>query len=152
MKKYDEFIYVKKRSGKTKIYADENIDSELIYSLREKYKINIITADELGFKGRDDDFQFKQAYKLKRFLLTCDWDFLDHKKFPFNQMIGIIILDIPNSFPGIGYIHVLLTNEVFPSGKEIEGTKIVVHKDTLDIHYMNESGKFTKQTFKNYWQ
>ncbi len=76
MKKHFGFEYVKSRLGKVKLYADENINEGLVNYLKE-HQANIISATELGYAGRSDDFQFRQAYKLKRFLLTCDRDFLD---------------------------------------------------------------------------
>ncbi|HWB27387.1 MAG TPA: DUF5615 family PIN-like protein [Chitinophagaceae bacterium] len=151
MKAHFGFEQVKVKRGRAKLYADENIDSGLITSLKEEYKINIISAEELGFKGRDDAFQFQQAYKLNRFLLTCDWDFLNHKNFPFNQMIGVILLDIPKSFSEIGYIHHILTSEILPSGNEIEGTKVVIHKDSVEIYFISAKGKIEKQSFKYVW-
>jgi hypothetical protein len=147
MKKHFGFNYVKTGLGKIKLYADENINDGLVSYLKRHYQANIISAIELGHAGQSDDFQFKQAYKLKRFLLTCDRDFLDHKLFPFNQMVGVILLDIPNVEFGIGFVGRILINEIIPSGKEMEGTKIVIHKSSIDIHYVSELGYFAVENY-----
>ncbi len=42
MKKHHGFDLVEEKSGKTKIYADENIDSNLISYLKDHHRINII--------------------------------------------------------------------------------------------------------------
>jgi len=94
--------------GRIKFYADENVDADFIQFLRVKHKINITTAVEMGFSGRGDSFHFQEAKRQKRFLLTCDKDFLNHKEFPFNQMLGVVILDIPQEPPGIGWMVVAL--------------------------------------------
>jgi len=114
--------------GKVKFYADESLDMDLINYLRDQKHVNIVTAIELGYAGRDDDFQFKAAYKQKRFLLTTDQDFLNHSKYPLNQMFGIVALDIPQRYPGLGWMALRLTKDIVPSGKGILGTKCVVHK------------------------
>jgi hypothetical protein len=120
--------------GKIKFYADENVDIALINHLREDYKVNITTALEAGFAGRNDDFHYKEAKRQKRFLLTCDSDFLNHRRFPFNKMMGIVILDVPRQGPSLGFISLWLTEHIVPSGKEIHGTKIVIHTDSIDIY------------------
>ena len=117
----------------------------LVFSLRHHYKVNIKTAVEMGYFGRDDTFQFHEAKRRGRFLLTSDMGFLKHRDFPFNQMLGVVILDISQEPLGLGYIHLWLTKEIVPSGKGIEGTKIVVHTHTLDVYWLNKEGKICKQ-------
>jgi len=43
-----------------KIYADENIENSIIEGLRRR-KIEIVSAGELGFAGKPDEFQNKKA-------------------------------------------------------------------------------------------
>jgi len=123
---------------------------DLINYLRDHKHVNIVTAIELGYAGRDDDFQFKAAYEQKRFLLTTDQHFLNHSKYPLNQMFGVVVLDVPQRYPGLGWMALRLTKEIVPSGKGILGTKCVVHKDTLDIYFLDDSGKIEKQILDYY--
>jgi hypothetical protein len=44
----------------------------------------------------------------------------------------------------IGYFSLWLTGEIVPSRVHIERTKIVVHRDHLDIIYLDDSGKVAK--------
>jgi len=150
MEKHYSFNYVKEKSGKIRLYADENIEYSLITYLEDK-KINVVSAKKLGHKGRDDDFQFKQAYKLKRFLLTCDQDFLNNKLFRFSNMVGVVVLDFPKTLPGTDHVLQLLTDEVIPSGKQIEGTKILIKPNSVDIFFVNKVGFVDKQTFNYSW-
>jgi hypothetical protein len=131
--------------GRVKFYADENIDIGLIQYLRKVHKVNITSALEMGFHSREDHFHFQEAKRQKRFLLTCDKDFLNHSRFPFNQMLGAVILDVPSGFPGLGWMSWWLEEHIVPSGKEIRGTKIVLHAESIDIYFIDETGKIEKQ-------
>jgi hypothetical protein len=130
--------------GRVKFYADENIDIALVRHLRTKIKVNITSALELGFGGRGDSFHFQEAKRSKRFLLTCDKDFLNNIKFPLNHCFGVVILDIPQRFPGVGWMVVWLKEYIIGSSKQIYGTKIVLHEKTMDVHYIDETGRFQK--------
>lgn len=135
-------------AGRVKFYADENIPKNLIEYLRRRHNVNITSAHEMGFQGRDDTFHFHEARKQKRFLLSCDNDFLDHRRFPFGQMEGVVILDIPKESPGIGWMSMWLESEIVPSGKGIRGTKIVVHHDRFDFYFQDDRGIVQKQVVK----
>ena len=132
-------------SGRVKFYADENVHEGLIEYLRTAHAVNITSARELGYTARDDEFQFREAKRQKRFLLTCDKDFLNHSAFPFLQMVGVVILDVPQEHPGIGWMSLWLETEIVPSGRGIAGTKIVVHRDSFDIYFVDDTGKIQKQ-------
>ncbi len=134
--------------SRIKFYADEDVEIHLVNFLRQRHKLNITTAAELGFTGRDDRFHFQEAKRQGRFLLTCDKDFLNHSQFPFNQMVGVVILDIPSERPGVGWTIVALEREIVPSGKHIHGTKIVIHAGNFDIYWRDETGKVQKQNLR----
>lgn len=132
--------------GKIRFYADENLDMALIDYIRSSHKVNVLTAKELGYLGREDKFHFQEAKKRGRFLLTCDKDFLNHSKYPFSQMLGIVILDIPSRDFALGWMSFRLTSEIVPSGKELNGTEVVVHPETAEIYSRDDSGKIVKET------
>lgn len=58
-----------------KIYADENIEQSIIEGLRRR-KIEVISARELGYFGKPDEFHIKKAFEMKAVILTHDSDFL----------------------------------------------------------------------------
>ncbi|MBE7445132.1 MAG: DUF5615 family PIN-like protein [Planctomycetia bacterium] len=58
-----------------KIYADENIERSIIDGLRRR-KIEIVSARELGYIGKTDEFQLKKASQMNAVILTHDRDFL----------------------------------------------------------------------------
>ena len=82
--------------------------------------------------------------------MTCDSDFLNNKRFPFHLMVGVVILDIPKEYPGIGWMSLWLESEIVPSGRGINGAKIVVHHDRFDFHFMDDRGIINKQIVKLY--
>jgi hypothetical protein len=134
--------------GRVRFYADEDVPKHLIEYLRERHKVNITSAKEMGYQGRDDRFHFQEAEKQARFLLTCDKDFLDHSRFPFRRMVGVVILDIPKESPGLGWMSLWLESEIVPSGRGIMGTKIVVHHDRFDFYFVDERGIVKKQVVR----
>jgi predicted nuclease of predicted toxin-antitoxin system len=54
---------------KAKLYADEDIEDEVVKFLRDS-GVNITRARELGNQGKPDSFHAALAYREKRFLLT----------------------------------------------------------------------------------
>ncbi len=58
-----------------KIYADENIEYPIIEGLRRR-KIIVISAVELGYRGKSDEFHLQKALELDAVILTHDIDFL----------------------------------------------------------------------------
>jgi len=58
-----------------KIYADENIERSIIEGLQRR-KIEVVSARELGYIGKPDEFHIKKASEIKAVILTHDVDFL----------------------------------------------------------------------------
>jgi len=82
---------------KWRIYADENIDKEIIKSLRSS-NIDVlwVTEDNSLIKQKDDLFHYKKARKLKRYLLTKDKDFWCDSKYLLHESPGVIIITTQN--------------------------------------------------------
>lgn len=58
-----------------KIYADENIERSIIEGLRRR-KIEVVSARELGYLGKPDEFHIRESLEMKDVILTHDIDFL----------------------------------------------------------------------------
>ncbi len=58
-----------------KIYADENIERSIIDGLRRR-KVEVVSAMELGYLGKPDEFHIKKSSEIKAVILTHDIDFL----------------------------------------------------------------------------
>lgn len=98
-----------------KIYADENIERSIIEGLRRR-RIRVVSARELGYLGKPDEFHIREALEMKAVILTHDIDFL---KMTNNLEIshGGIIFSHPKSISigqcirGVELIVNILTDE-----------------------------------------
>lgn len=148
-----QLITVQGKLGKTRFFADENIDSAIVDYLRDKgYKVEF--AAELGFKGKHDSFHLQEATRRKCALLTSDSDFLDNKRFPFHSIkkTTVIVLKTNSSStsnPSLGFAMMALEESVAKSGNknllglkiEISGLRVVLHaeiagrnrRDVIDV-------------------
>lgn len=137
--------------ARLRYYADENIDPAFVAFLRELLGANVASAIGQGFRGRDDDFHFQEARRQGRVLVTHDRDFLDDRRFPFQGIEGVVVLDIPQEYPGIGWIAELMAREILPSGRNLRGTKVVVSRDGILIRWQ-EGGHIRSQRVEMVWR
>lgn len=98
-----------------KIYADENIEDSIIEGLRRR-RIEVVSARELGYLGKSDEFHIKKASELKAIILTHDIDFLRMASSPGIRHAGIIFshpekVSIGQCIRGIELIANILTEE-----------------------------------------
>ncbi len=124
--------------GKAKFYADENIEQFLIDFVRES-GYTVESASELGFHPRDDAFHLQEAKRRKRILITRDLDFLDHNRFPFQDLndTAIIILhsELGTGDLKYGYMLVSLFSEIGDSGNaNLHGLKIELQGPSIRFH------------------
>lgn len=78
---------------KLRLLADEDVDEALVEALRLA-GMDVITVNEVGYRGRDDEDIYRFAYKEGRVLLTFNGrDYLDHTRFPFHSCAGVLWLD-----------------------------------------------------------
>lgn len=72
-----------------KIYSDENIERSIIEGLRRR-KIEVVSAIELGYEGKPDEFHIQKASEIKAVILTHDFDFIRIASNPCINHSGII--------------------------------------------------------------
>jgi predicted nuclease of predicted toxin-antitoxin system len=125
--------------GKTRFYADEDVEEDLISYIREKgYKV--FSVRELGFQSRDDRFHLQEARRRKCVLLTRDQDFLNHRRFPVRELkdTAIIILrtELSSSNPvNAGYLLICLLEELAPSGNQnLNGMKVELQGSKMQFY------------------
>ncbi|HWR59709.1 MAG TPA: DUF5615 family PIN-like protein [Thermodesulfovibrionales bacterium] len=58
-----------------RIYADENIEQAIVDGLRRR-GIETVSAGELGYAGKSDNFHLKKAADMKAVILTHDVDYI----------------------------------------------------------------------------
>lgn len=101
-----------------KIYADENIERSIIEGLRRR-KIEVVSAGELGYLGKPDEFHIKKASEMKAVILTHDIDFLRKASSPEVNHNGIIFAHPKNVSIGQCIKGVELTSNILTE-KEME--------------------------------
>jgi len=134
----------KEYAGKIKLYADENIRMGIVCVLRDR-GVNIIHANEGGLLKRDDQTHFQYAKRSGRWLLTTDRDYLNHVRFPFEQIKGIVVVPDTGNDLVAGRIMAWLRRELIPSGKGIDHCKIEFRETRVVFHFRRE-GKIYSQT------
>jgi len=124
------------------LYADENIRYGIVLALRLQ-GVNIKHATEVNLINKDDHAHFQYAKKANRWLLTTDRDFLDNKKFPFEQIKGIIIVPDTGEDLVAGRVMAWLKYELVPSGKGIENCKVVMSENCVVFYFRREGKIYT---------
>lgn len=82
-----------KKSRKWRLYADNNIEAEIVRFLKSEAGFNVLSvADDPGLRHQEDEFHYNKARQLDRYLLTHDDDFWDDRRFPLHQSPGVIII------------------------------------------------------------
>ena len=78
------------------LYFDENFPFSTVTILKENGRITkhfkIYSAYDFGNQGKDDEFQYSFSKKRGFALVTLDKDFMDDKKFPIQNIPGIIYI------------------------------------------------------------
>ena len=134
----------KEYAGKIKLYADEHIRYGIVLALRLQ-GINIKHASEVNLTNRDDQVHFQYAKKASRWLLTSDKGFLDHNRFPFEQIRGIIIVPDTGEDLTAGKIMAWLKYELIPSGKDIDNCKVEFRGNSVTFHFRREGKIYTQK-------
>lgn len=79
-----------------RIYTDENIERSIVEGLRRR-NIDVISAGELGYTGKPDEFHLRKAAEMGAVILTHDSDFLimaenfDHSGIIFSHSKNVSI-------------------------------------------------------------
>lgn len=133
---------------KAKLYADEDIEEDVVESLRES-GVNIESARELGHRGKPDQFHASLALRKRRFLLTKNAkDFLDDRRFPVGRAPGVIVLkgDMARMED---YARAVLNvlRIIVPYGELFEGSKIVVSASRVKVRFIDAHGLIIEERF-----
>ena len=81
-----------KARKKWRLYADNNIEKEIVEYLREEGFDVLAVGEEPELRHKEDEFHYQKSRQLDRYLLTHDDDFWEDRRFPLRQSPGVIIL------------------------------------------------------------
>jgi predicted nuclease of predicted toxin-antitoxin system len=84
-------------SGAPRVYADANLPSGLVTSMRQELGWDVLFVLEHDDLRRAPDLvHYRKAFDLGRTLLTLDRDFLDDRRFPLAESPGVVVLTAPD--------------------------------------------------------
>lgn len=134
---------------KAKLYADEDIEEAIVEFLKNR-GTNIISARELGYRGKPDSFHAAFSLKQKRFLLTKNGKhFMDDRKFPFNRIHGIIVIqgDMNNIREYVRTLNRL--NDIIEFGEVYYGGKIRISPNETSVRLIDRMGQIKIHRYKS---
>jgi len=141
---YKSILRKLQNQKKAKFYADEHMEDGAVAVLRE-CGVNIISARELGHRGKPDSFHAALAFKEKRFLLTRNGrHYLNDREFPPNRIHGVVVI---TALPGDedAYTSALAQlSSILPYGELYKGMKIELSANEMKCRYINDAGKQTR--------
>jgi predicted nuclease of predicted toxin-antitoxin system len=129
-----------------KLYADEDIEDPVVEALRAQ-GINIVSAREVGNRGKADSFQAAWAFKHKRFILTRNAkDFLDERLLPFHHTYGVIAIEGDLSDLRTLAGSLVHLTDIVPYEEIYRGSKIKLSRERIIVQSRAEDGSiFTFQ-------
>ena len=81
-----------KTRKKWRLYADNNIEKEIVEYLRQEQFDVLAVGEDPQLRHHKDEFHYQKASQLDRYILTHDDDFWDDGRFPLRKSPGIFIL------------------------------------------------------------
>jgi len=94
---------------------------------------DVVTAQELGLAGADDDTIIAKAVALGRVLLTRDVDFSNILLYPPAQHLGIVVLKMGPAT--MSAVHNVL-RQALAQTHDLEGALVVVDRNKFRIRRM----------------
>ena len=79
------------KNYKWRLYADKNIDKNIIDFLRKKRTDVLAVGERNELTNQEDCFHYKKAKQLGRYLLTNDRDFWNDRQFKLKESPGLIL-------------------------------------------------------------
>lgn len=104
---------------KWRLYADNNIEKEIVRFLREEDFDVLFVAEDAALRHHEDEFHYARAKQLDRYLLTHDADFWDDKLFPLQQSPGLII--VPENEEGMAKYFPILLRKIVEQDYNLDG-------------------------------
>jgi predicted nuclease of predicted toxin-antitoxin system len=77
---------------KPRLYLDSNIPESFVAELK-KAGVDCVHPKQLDLENQADDAHWGEARRLNRYLVTCDLDFSDDRRYPLHESPGVVILD-----------------------------------------------------------
>lgn len=96
------------RKYKWRLYADENIEKEIVTYLRNARMDVVWVIEDPSLRAqKDDTFHYEKARQMKRYFVTKDEGFWSDERYPLHQSPGVIIVTTQDKDMGAHLILLL---------------------------------------------
>jgi hypothetical protein len=130
--------------ARAKFYADHDFSQELAEQARRstRPKLNIVTARELGFERREDEFHYAYAAEEERVLLTCDQGYLDDVRYKIDRTAGVVVFtgDVSDAANLKSLLDQVVAIGRFAGREFLARTKVMISRSQLYIRYRASRG------------
>ena len=127
--------HAERLSPRPRIYADANVPAGLVAYMRSTLDWDVLfVIEDEELRRAPDVRHYRLAQQLRRTLVTMDRDYLDDRRFPPDEGVGVLVLSAPSE-------HLLeelldrVDSQIFQSAGDssialpLEGRKMIVHTD-----------------------
>jgi hypothetical protein len=131
------------QTWKPRLYIDADVTEDALSYLGDRY--NVVTARELGYATRDDDFHAQYAREERRILVTQnERDFWNDQKHPLHMCPGIIVVPSMGEQLGVkvavALVSLLGTVQHIPP-EDWQGRKFKATDDGFQIKQIGFDGR-----------
>lgn len=85
------------RADSPRVYADANVPAGLVTFMRVSLGWDVLFVIEHDDLRRARDIEhYRLARQLRRTLITMDRDYLDDRRFPPQETVGVVVLSAPD--------------------------------------------------------
>jgi len=138
---------------KWRLYADNNIEREVVEHLRRSDMDVLWIAEDPDLrKQQDDAFHYQKARALGRYLLTRDLDFWDDRRHSLQSSPGVIIVNT-NDAIAARYLPILLRKLIqdynpLPEPLYLDGVKIRLDSGVITLKMVDH---YTQKVTTDIW-
>jgi predicted nuclease of predicted toxin-antitoxin system len=139
----------KHRKYKWRLYADNNVQREVVQHLRRSGMDVLWIAEDPDLRKQDDDaFHYRKAGMLGRYLLTRDLDFWDDRRHPLQISPGVIIVNTDDATVA-KHLPILLRTLIqnynpLPQPLYLRGIKVKLDSSGITLKMVDrDTGKVT---------
>ena len=117
-------------SDRPRVYADANIPAGLVAFMRDRLTWDVLSVmDHPDLRRARDIEHYRLARQLRRTLVTLDRDYLDDRKFPPDQVAGVLVIAAPDE-RGLATLLTRLDAQLFSADTlPLDGRKLHAHPD-----------------------
>jgi predicted nuclease of predicted toxin-antitoxin system len=89
--------HAERLSSRPRIYADANVPARLVTHMRARLHWDVLfVLEEEGLRRAPDATHYRLARQLRRTLVTMDRDYLDDRRFPPEETVGVLVIQAPD--------------------------------------------------------